>query len=137
MDREQKDGFLLSIWQAIALVGDVRERSEEIASAELEMVLGEAESLLIGAVSEAARRPDRSIRQLRGLWFWKAARDTPSNCIPKSGSTSVIPFPGPTTSKSSSSSLDEGAVPRAGTQPRDLNPMGVKAGTGCPLLQRR
>ena len=55
MDSEQKEGLLLSIWQAITLVGEVRERSDEIASSELEAVLAEAESLLVGAVSEAAQ----------------------------------------------------------------------------------
>src|SRR5215472_13685788 len=125
MDGEQKEGLLLSIWQAIALVGDVRERSDEITSTELEMVLGEAESLLIGAVSEAAWRPDESTRQRRGLRFWKAVHDPPSNHVSQSGSTSIIPFPGRMASKaSSSSSLDESAVPRAGMQLRDLNPMG-------------
>jgi hypothetical protein len=33
--------------------------------------------------------------------------------------------------------LDENAVPRAGIQFGDLNPMGVKAGTGGPSFQRR
>ena len=50
IDDEQKDGFLLNIWQAITLVGGVRERSDEIDPSELETVLTEAESLLIGAV---------------------------------------------------------------------------------------
>ncbi len=57
IDNEQKEGLLLSIWQAITLVGDVRERSDEIEPLELEFVLAEAESLLIDAVSEAARGP--------------------------------------------------------------------------------
>ena len=56
-DNGEKEGFLLSIWQAITLVGDVRERSDELDSSELETVLAEAESLLIGAVSEVAHRP--------------------------------------------------------------------------------
>jgi hypothetical protein len=62
MDSEQKEGILLSIWQAITLVGDARERSDEIASSELETVLAEAEALLIGAVSEAATRQRRGLR---------------------------------------------------------------------------
>ena len=69
-DNEQTDGFLLSIWQAITLVGDARERSDEIEPTELETVLEEAESLLIGAVSEAAQHPAKPARQRRGLRFW-------------------------------------------------------------------
>jgi hypothetical protein len=138
MDSEQKEGLLLSIWQAITLVGDVRERSEEIASSELETVLAEAEALLIGVVSEAAQRPGGSTRQRRGLRFWRAVHDSPSNHVSGSGSTSVVPFPGLTTLQASSSfSLDESAVPRAGIQFRDLKPTGVKAGTGDPSFQRR
>jgi len=94
MDSEQKEGLLLSIWRAITLVGDVRERSDEIASSELETVLAEAEALLIGAVSEAAQRPDGSTRQRRGLRFWRAVHDSPSNHVSRSESTSVVPFPG-------------------------------------------
>ena len=94
MDSEQKEGLLLSIWQAITLVSDVRERSDEMASSELETVLAEAESLLIGAVSEAAQRPDGATRQRRGLRFWKAVEDRPSNHVSGSGSTSVVPFRG-------------------------------------------
>src|SRR5262249_13660711 len=84
----------LSIWQAITLVGDVRERSDEIELEELEAVLAEAESLLIDAVAEAAQRADGLTRQRNGLSFWKAAHDTPSDHIFWSRSTSVIPFPG-------------------------------------------
>jgi hypothetical protein len=93
-DNEQKDGFLLSIWQAITLVGDARERSDEIDPSELETVLAEAESLLIGAVSEAAQHPAKPARQRRWLRFWKAAADPPSREISWSESTAVIPFPG-------------------------------------------
>jgi hypothetical protein len=93
-DNEQRDGFLLSIWQAITLVNDVRERSDEIEPVELETVLEEAESLLIGAVSEAAKDPARPARQRRGLRFWRAALDTPSADVSWPGSTAVIPFPG-------------------------------------------
>jgi hypothetical protein len=50
--------FLLSIWQKDHIGGDVRERSDEIPSSEVEAVLAEAESLLIDAVPEAARHPD-------------------------------------------------------------------------------
>ena len=93
-DNEQRDGFLLSIWQAITLVGDARERSDEIEPTELETVLEEAESLLIGAVSEAAQHPAKPARQRRGLRFWKATPDTPPPDISWAGSTAVIPFPG-------------------------------------------
>ena len=138
MTSEQKEGLLLSIWQAITLVGDVRARSDEITSSELETVLAEAEALLIGAVWEAAQRPEGSTRQRRGLRFWKAVHDSPSNHVSRSGSTSVVPFPGLTTLKASPSfSLDENAVPRADIQFRDLNPIGVKAGTRGPSFQRR
>ena len=101
MDSEQKEGILLGIWQAITLVGDARERSDEIASSELETVLAEAEALLIGAVSEAATR------QRRGLRLWKAVHDSSSNHVSRSGSTSVVPFPRLTTLKASPSSLGE------------------------------
>jgi hypothetical protein len=62
IDDEQEEGLVLSIWQAITLVGDVRERSDEIEPSELEFVLAEAESLLIGVVSEAAQHPGRRAR---------------------------------------------------------------------------
>jgi hypothetical protein len=59
IDNEQNDGLVLNIWQAITLVSDVRERSDEIDTAERETVLAEAEALLIGAVSEVSRcRPE-------------------------------------------------------------------------------
>src|SRR6516225_6205862 len=80
-DNEQKDGLLLSIWQAIALVGDVRERSDEIDTSELETVLAEAESLLIVAVSEMAQSPGGPTRQRRGLRFWKRNHDPPSGDV--------------------------------------------------------
>jgi hypothetical protein len=92
--KEQKDGFLLNIWQAITLVGDARERSDEIEPSELETVLAEAESLLIDAVSEAVQHPAKPARQWRWLKFWKAAADTPSPELSRSDSTAVIPFPG-------------------------------------------
>ena len=137
MDSGQKQGFLLNIWEAITLVGDVRERSDEIAPSELESVLATAESLLIGAVSEVAQCPEGSTRQRRGLWFWKAARNSPFEHVSKSGSTSVVPFPGLMTSKAASSSgLDESTVPTPGLQLRNLNPMGAKAGTPGRLLQQ-
>ena len=41
IDNEQNDGLVLNIWQAITLVSDVRERSDEIDTAELETVLAE------------------------------------------------------------------------------------------------
>jgi len=130
MDSEQKEGLLLNIWQVIALVGDVRERSDEIDPSELETVLAEAESLLIGAVSEAAQRPDGSARRRRGLRFWRAVHDNPSDHVSRSGSTSVVPFPGLTTSKAwSSLSLDDSAVPTPGIQLPNLNARG-------PLFQR-
>jgi len=116
VDDEQKEGFLLNIWQVITLVGDVRERSDEIDPSELESVLTEAESLLIGAVSEAAQRPSGPTRQRRGLRFWKAARDTPSGHVPWSGATSVIPFPGAMVSDASPSPrYDESLAPKTGT----------------------
>lgn len=93
-DNEEKDGLLLSIWQAITLVGNVRERSDEIEPSELETVLAEAESLLTSAVSEAAHRTDAPTRERRVLRFWKATPDTPSHRVSWSGSTSVIPSHG-------------------------------------------
>jgi hypothetical protein len=116
IDNEQKDGILLNIWHAIALVGGVRERSDEIDSSELETVLSEAESLLIGAVSEAAQGRGGPPRQRRALRFWKSARDTPSDHVSWSGATSVIPFPGAVMSKASSSlRFDESTAPKTGT----------------------
>ncbi len=115
IDNEQEEGFLLSIWQAIILVGDVRERSDEIELPELETVLAEAESLLIGAVSEAARHSDEPTRRRRGLMFWKAAHDMPSRPVSWSKSSGVIPFPRAITSEASSSlSFDESTAPRTG-----------------------
>jgi hypothetical protein len=113
IDNEQKDSILLNIWQAIALVGGVRERSDEIDSSELETVLSEAESLLIGAVSEAAQRRGGPPRQRRWLRFRKSAHDTPSDHVSWSGATSVIPFPGAVISKTSSSlRFDESTAPK-------------------------
>jgi hypothetical protein len=105
--REQKDGFLLNIWQAITLVGDARERSDEIEPSELETVLAETESLLIDAVSEAVQHPAKPFRRWRWLRFWRAAADTPSRELSWSGSTAVIPFPG--------LRIPESTVLRAGT----------------------
>jgi len=51
VENERSDARLLSVWQAMTLLGDVRERSDEIESSELEAILGEAESLLVAAVS--------------------------------------------------------------------------------------
>jgi Cache domain len=113
-DNEQKEGFLLSIWQAITLVGDVRERSDEIDTSELETVLAEAESLLIDAVSEVAQRPAGPARQRRWLRFWKPAHDTPSGDVSWSGVTSVIPFPGAMTLEASSSRFGKSTAPKTG-----------------------
>jgi hypothetical protein len=114
---EQRDGFLLSIWQAITLVGDARERSDEIEPSELETVLEEAESLLIGAVSEAAQHPAKPARRLRGLKLWRAAPDTPPPHVSGAGSTAVIPFPG--------LRFAESAVPKAGRAPGVTRPAGL------------
>ena len=51
VENEQSDARLLSVWQAMTLLGEVRERSDEIEPSELEAILGEAESLLVAAVS--------------------------------------------------------------------------------------
>ena len=51
VENERSDARLLSVWQAMTLLGDVRERSDEIEPSELEAILAEAESLLIAAVS--------------------------------------------------------------------------------------
>jgi len=130
IDDEQKDGFLLNIWQAITLVGGVRERFDEIDPSELETVLTEAESLLIGAVSEVAQRPGGPTRHRRGLRFWKAAHDTPAGHVSRRGATSVIPFPGPMISGASPClRLDESGAPRTSTArfPR-LNPGRTESG---------
>jgi Cache domain len=136
-ENEQKEGFLLSIWQAIALVGDVRERSDEIDTLELETVLAEAESLLIAAVSEVAQRPGGPARRRRWLRFWKPAHDTPSDDVSWGGVTSVIPFPGTTTLDASSSfRFGKSTAPKTGkaarmSQPALLphfNPGGAESG---------
>jgi hypothetical protein len=57
-------------------------------------VLAEAESLLIGAVSEAAQHPANPARQRRRLRFWRETPDAPSRDISRSESTAIIPFPG-------------------------------------------
>src|SRR5438132_8521993 len=101
IDDELKEDLVLSIWQAITLVGDVRERSDEIEPSELETVLAEAESLLVAVVSGAVQRPGEPISQQRhSLRFWKPAHDAPSGGVPGRGS-SVIPFPGTIISKAS------------------------------------
>ena len=51
VENERSDARLLSVWQAMTLLGEVRERSDEIEPSELEAILGEAESLLVAAVS--------------------------------------------------------------------------------------
>lgn len=145
IDNTQKDYLVLSIWQAITLVGDVRERSDEIEPSELEFVLAEAESLLISAVSEAAQRPGRPARKQRGLRFWKSADDTPSPDFPWSKSTSVVPFPGTMISKAASCFRFDGSTgPSFGknlginrpAQLARLNPPGAKAQNGRPLFPR-
>ena len=98
-DHEESDGVLLNIWQVITLVGDVRQRADEIDGSELEAVLADAEALLIDAVSEASQRLGGPTRQRRGLRFWKTAYDTTSARVSSSGATSVIPFPGATISQ--------------------------------------
>jgi hypothetical protein len=146
IDNEQKEGLLLSIWQAITLVGDVRERSDEIEPSELEFVLAEAESLLIDAVSEAAQGPGRPARPRRRLRFWKAARDTPSRHVSWSASTSVIPFPGTMISKAASCfEFDRSTALRTGKNPDKnrpaqfpfLNPGSAEAETRRPTSPGR
>jgi hypothetical protein len=146
IDNEQKDCLLLSIWQAITLVGDVRERSDEIEPSELEFVLAEAESLLIGAVSEAAQRQARPTRRRRGLKFWKAAPDAPSPHVSWSASTSVIPFPGTMMSKTAPClRFDGSTAPKTGknsgiSRPARLPPLnsgGMEAENGRPSFPRR
>jgi hypothetical protein len=113
-DNEQKDGFLLNIWQAITLVGDARERSDEIDPSELETVLAEAESLLIGAVSEAAQHPAKPARRWRGLRLWGAPPDTQPHDVSCSESTAVIPFPTPRSTESTA--LRTGTFPIPGNR---------------------
>ncbi len=94
IDDELKDDLVLSIWQAITLVGDVRERSDEIEPSELETALTEAESLLVAVVSGAVRRQGEPVsQQRRSLKFWKTAHDVPPGEVSRHGS-GVIPFPG-------------------------------------------
>ena len=110
-DVEQRDGVLLNIWEVITLIGDVRQRSDEIDGSELETLLAEAESLLIGAVSEASQRLNGPTRRRHGLRFWKTSH-APSAHV----SSSVIPFPGATISQiPPSSSFAESATARTAT----------------------
>ena len=113
VDNEEKDHYLLSIWQAMTLVGDVRERSDEIEPSELEAILAQAESLLVAAVSGTRR-------------------------------SSVIPFPGTTRPKFSSSlrpSETMGPVtsrtPETDPPPqlRDLNAGDGEAERGAPVTR--
>jgi hypothetical protein len=55
------DGLHLKqkIWQAITLVGDARERLQEVEPSKLEASLAEVESLLISAISDAAQHLGR------------------------------------------------------------------------------
>ena len=144
IDNEQNDGLVLNIWQAITLVSDVRERSDEIDTAELETVLAEAEALLIGADSEVSQRPGGPTRKRRGLRFWKPADDTPPGHVCSNGATSVIPFPGAMISEASSSlRFGESTAPKRGTTAeisqrarlRHLNPGGAE--TERPLVRSR
>src|SRR5437016_12582482 len=87
IDDELKEDLVLAIWQAITLVGDVRERSDEIEPLEIETVLEEAESLLIAVVSGAAQHQGEPLhRQRPSLRFWNATHEVPSR------GASVIPF---------------------------------------------
>ena len=136
-DNEEKDSLLLSIWQAITLVGGVRERSDEIDPSELETVLGEAESLLTGVVSEAARRSGEVTRSRGRLRFWKPTQDMPSRHVSWGSSTSVIPFPG-TSEASSSFRFDESTPSKTG-KPAQLplmNSDGLRAATGRSWFSR-
>ena len=58
-DSEERQRLVLSIWQAITLVGDARERLQEVQPSELEASLAEVESLLISAISDAAQHSAR------------------------------------------------------------------------------
>ena len=58
-DSEERQRLVLSIWQAITLVGDARERLQEVEPSELEASLAEVESLLISAISDAAQHSAR------------------------------------------------------------------------------
>src|SRR5215469_18645154 len=95
IEDQPKDDLLLWIWRAIELVGDVRERSDDLEPSELEATLAEAEDLLTAAVSETVHGPHAPTRQ-RGE---QAALDTLSPHVSSSGSMSVIPFPGSVKSK--------------------------------------
>ena len=46
IDDQPKDDLLLWIWRAIELVGDVRERSDQLEQSELEATLAEADAWL-------------------------------------------------------------------------------------------
>ena len=95
IEDQPKDDLLLWIWRAIELVGDVRERSDELEPSELKATLAEAEEFLTAAVSEKVRGPHAPT----GQGSEQADLDPVSTYVSSSGSTSVIPFPGSVKSK--------------------------------------
>jgi len=113
VDNEEKDQHLLNIWQAMTLIGDVRERSDEIEPSELEAVLSEAESLLVAAVS--------GTRRSRVIPFPGTTRPKLSSPL-RSWETTA-----PVTSK----------TPDADQPPRllDLNAGGGEAKSGAPVTR--
>ena len=65
-DDNPTEDLVINAWQAIELVGDARERSDEIEPTELEAVLAQAEEVLFSIISGLARFDLRLTGKLRG-----------------------------------------------------------------------
>jgi len=65
-DDNPTEDLVINAWQAIELVGDARERSDEIEPTELEAVLAQAEEVLFSIISGLARFDRRLTGKLRG-----------------------------------------------------------------------
>jgi hypothetical protein len=65
-DDNATENLVISAWQAIELVGDARERSDEIEPIDLEAVLAQAEEVLFSIISGLARFDRRLTGKPRG-----------------------------------------------------------------------
>src|SRR6516162_3777486 len=65
-DDNATENLVISAWQAIELVGDARERSDEIEPIDLEAVLAQAEEILFSVISGLARFDRRLTGKPRG-----------------------------------------------------------------------
>ncbi len=88
------EDLVLHIWEAITVIGNARGRSEEFGESGVEVVLVQAEAILLAIVSEVARCVGQSTRQPR-RWarFGKAAHGKLSYQSSWSGSCRTLPTP--------------------------------------------